>query len=247
MDFLEKILGEIKPPACLRPPPVKARSLIRAIRTCKLDLPLIAEIKFRSPSGTLREFTDPGELAVQMVEGGAIALSVLTEGKYFGGSPSFIEQVKRRVSVPILRKDFIVYESQIYESAKVGADVLLLLAGALGRKLGEFIKLTEELGMEPLVEISNERELSAALECGARSVGINNRDLHTLEVDLGRTLHLAPLVPEEVVVVSESGIGSHSEAMRMVEAGADAVLVGTRIMRAPDVREAVRELVYGEG
>lgn len=246
MDFLEKILDEIRPPVCSRPPPINGRSLISAIHSCEHGVPLIAEIKFRSPSGgLLRELTDVGELAVQMVEGGAIGLSILTERKYFGGSPSFIAQVKRKVSVPILRKDFIIYESQIYESAQLGADAILLLSGVLGERLGEFVGLTEELGMEPLVEVSNERELSMALKARAKLIGINNRDLHTLEIDLDKTLRLTPLVPEGVTVISESGISSHLDAKKMIEAGADAVLVGTRIMRAPDIRKAVRELVYG--
>jgi len=248
MNFLERIISEIRPPQHAKPSPFRARDLRKAILSTRDRIPLIAEIKFRSPSGVLREPTDPGALAEQMVSGGAIALSVLTEEKYFGGHPSFIPLVRRRTGVPVLRKDFIVYESQLYESSELKADAVLLIAAALGDKLKAFIELARDLGMTPVVEVCNKPELELAIEAGAEVLGINNRDLRTLQVDLNHTIELAPLVPENVTVISESGISSSSDAKRMLEAGADAVLVGTAIMRSPDVKKAVEEMVrIGKG
>jgi indole-3-glycerol phosphate synthase len=248
MNFLEKIISEIRPPRSAKPSPFRARNLRETILSTRDRIPLIAEIKFRSPSGVLREPTDPAILAEQMVSGGAIALSVLTEEKYFGGHPSFVTLVRRRTGVPVLRKDFIVYESQLYESSELQADAVLLIAAALKGKLKAFIELTRDLGMTPVVEVGNKHELELAVEAGADVLGINNRDLRTLQVDLNRTVELAPLVPEGVTVISESGISSPSDARRMLEAGADAVLVGTAIMRSPDVRRAVEEMVrVGKG
>jgi indole-3-glycerol phosphate synthase len=248
MNLLERVISEIRPPPAAKPSPFRARDLREAILSTRDRVPLIAEIKFRSPSGVLREPTDPGVLAEQMVSGGAIALSVLTEGKYFGGHPSFIPLVRRRVRVPVLRKDFIIYESQLYESSELQADAVLLIAAALGGKLKAFIELARDLGMMPVVEVCDKSELKRAVRDGAEVLGINNRDLRTLQVDLNRTIELAPLVPEDVTVISESGISSSYDARRMLEAGADAVLVGTAIMRSPDVKKAVEEMVkIGKG
>jgi len=247
-NFLDKILAEIEPPQKTRPPPIKGRSLRQAILSTRDRIPLIAEIKFRSPSGMLRMPDDPGKIAMQMIEGGAIAISVLTEKKYFGGDPSFIPLVKRCIQAPVLRKDFIVYETQLYESAEIEADAVLLIAGALGEKLKTFVKLTKDLGMEPVVEVCNKRELDLAMQTDTEIIGINNRDLRTLQIDLRRTEELVPSIPDDIVVISESGISTHSDAKRMIEAGADAILVGTAIMRSPDVKEAVRRMIgVGEG
>jgi indole-3-glycerol phosphate synthase len=242
-NFLDRILAEIKPPEKTRPPPVKSRDLRNAILSHQDGIPVIAEIKFQSPSGVLREPGNPGEIAVQTVEGGAIAISVLTEKRYFGGDPGFIPLVKHRVKVPVLRKDFIVYESQLYESAELGADAVLLIAAVLGKKLKTFVRLARDLGMEPVVEICSKQELDLAIETDAEILGINNRDLRTLQIDLRRTEELAPLVPEGLIVISESGINTYEDAKRMLKAGADAVLVGTAIMRSPNVKEAVQRVI----
>jgi indole-3-glycerol phosphate synthase len=242
-NFLERILAEIEPPEKIRPTHVKSRGLRNAILSHQGGVPVIAEIKFRSPSGVLREPSDPGEIATQMVEGGAIAISVLTEKRYFGGDPSFIPLVKHRVKVPILRKDFILYESQLYESAELDADAVLLIAAALGNKLKTFVRLTKDLGMEPVVEVCNKQELDLAIQTQVEILGINNRDLRTLQIDLHRTEELAPLVPEDITVISESGINTYEDAKRMLEAGADAVLVGTSIMRSPNIKEAVQRVI----
>ncbi len=227
----------------------KKYSLIGAIENAKKarKVPVIAEIKRASPSaGDIRPGADPLSLAQSMLDGGAIALSVLTEQKYFKGEPGFLRDLRKFLDVPLLRKDFIVGEYQVYESAsELGADAILLIAKVLGDSLPDLLNLTRKLGMEALVEVADEKEIELAVDAGARLIGINNRDLETLEIDMSRTARLAPLVPNYVTLVSESGIETRADVQRMLKAGADAVLVGTSIMRAKNIEQKVRELVGG--
>jgi indole-3-glycerol phosphate synthase len=219
------------------------RSLIKAIEA-EPKVPVIAEVKRASPSaGDIRPNINPIKVAEEMVKGGACALSILTEPKYFKGDLAFISDVRKKVQVPLLRKDFIVDEYQIYESAEAGADVILLIVELLGDKAKEFMRIASELGMESLVEVTDKAGLKLAVSAGANLIGINNRNLRTLELDFSQTERLAPLVPETTVLVSESGINSPADVRRMLGAGADAVLVGTSVMRAEDIREKVKSLV----
>jgi len=145
--------------------------------------------------------------------------------------------------VPVLRKDFIVDEYQLYESAELGADAVLLITGILGKNLKRFIELARELGMESLVEVDDEEQVKLASAAGAEMIGINNRDLKTMQVDITRTAQLAPLVPDGVLLVSESGIRMPNDVAFVLDAGADAVLVGTALMKSSSIEQQVRSLV----
>ncbi|MEW6592652.1 MAG: indole-3-glycerol phosphate synthase TrpC [Candidatus Hadarchaeota archaeon] len=219
------------------------RSIAAAIQSTA-GVPVIAEIKRASPSaGSLKLDADVVLAAEQMVRGGAAALSVLTEQKHFKGDPNFLTLLRETTGVPLLRKDFIVGDYQIYEAADLGADAVLLIAKVLGENLWKHMVVAEDIGLECLVEVENEDEVELAESVGASFIGINNRDLDTLEVDLGRTERLAPLISDSTTLVSESGITSPADVRKVMEAGADAVLVGTAIMRSSDIEKAVRSLV----
>ncbi|MEM3401901.1 MAG: indole-3-glycerol-phosphate synthase [Candidatus Hadarchaeales archaeon] len=248
MSFLSDILPEVEKRVELlkkNPPrvePTKRRSLRRAIEKAPA-VPVVAEIKRASPSaGEIKPEGDPLEIGSAMVRGGAIGLSVLTEPKFFRGDLSFLPLL-RKLNIPLLRKDFIIDEIQLQEAAAFGADAVLLIVKILGEKTGELLDVVRELGMEALVEVTSEREVEIAKAAGAKLVGINNRDLETLKVDLRRTEELAPLVSEKAIVVSESGIEGPEDVRRVLRAGADAVLVGTAIMKSGDIEGKVRELV----
>jgi len=235
--------AEAKPVAKMKIDRSPKRSLRNAIESAS-GVPLIAEIKRASPSaGDIKLDVDVVEAARAMVRGGAVAISVLTEPKYFKGDPSFVPRVRNAVDVPVLRKDFIVDEYQLYESAELGADAVLLITGILGKDLKRFIELARELGMESLVEVDDEQQVKLTSAAGAKIIGINNRDLKTMQVDITRTTRLAPLVPDDVTLVSESGIHMPNEAIFALDAGADAVLVGTALMKSGNIEQQVRALV----
>lgn len=205
---------------------------------------IIAEIKRASPSaGLIAGNIDPKAVAAEYEAGGAAAISVLTDKDFFAGDLSYINMVKRIVSLPVLRKDFIIDSYQIYEARAYGADAILLIAAILDKdEIRAFLNLTETLGMEALVEVHDEHELLRVLENEARIIGINNRNLKTFEVSLQTTIDLVGLIPKKKIVVSESGIKKHSDIVRLKGAGARAVLVGESLMRASDRVKAVREL-----
>lgn len=204
--------------------------------------PIISEIKPASPSeGRIRE-TDAARLAGAMERGGACAISVLTEPFYFFGSLENLQKAKKATNLPILRKDFIVDEYQLHEAKHYGADAVLLMVAVLGEGLGGFYERTGELGMEALVEVHDECELGIALDAQAELIGINNRDLRTLEVDLDTTKKLAGGIPKNKTIVSESGVKTE-EDLKFVLKYADAALIGTTLMRASDVEKAVRGFV----
>ncbi len=207
-------------------------------------LAVIAEIKRASPSrGELRADLDPAALARRYEEGGAACLSVLTEPDYFRGSPEDLAAARAAAGLPVVRKDFLVHPDQIFETRGMGADAALLIVGILSRgELETMLGLAEELGLQCLVEVHDEGELARALEAGARLIGVNNRDLRTFRVDLAVTERLAPLVPPECTVVSESGLFTAADAARVAAAGADAVLVGEALVRAADPAALVAEL-----
>ena len=206
---------------------------------------VIAEVKRSSPSkGALAAIAEPAGLAADYAAGGASVISVLTEERRFGGSLADLDAVRARVDVPVLRKDFIVDPYQLWEARAHGADLVLLIVAALDQQvLVSLLERTESLGMHALVEVHDEEELSRALDAGARIVGVNNRDLKTLEVDRGTFARLAPHVPAGCVAVAESGVRGPLDVMSFAEAGAQAVLVGEALVTSGSPQEAVREMV----
>jgi indole-3-glycerol phosphate synthase len=205
-----------------------------------VGLSVIAEVKRASPSkGHLATIADPARLAVEYAAGGASAISVLTEGRRFNGSLADLEAVRQAVATPLLRKDFVVTEYQLWEGRAAGADLALLIVAALtDAELGSFLALGERLGITCLVETHTADEVRRAIDAGAELIGVNNRNLKTLDVDLAAFEQLASLVPDTAVKVAESGILGLADAQRMADAGADAVLVGEALVTG-DPRAAV--------
>jgi indole-3-glycerol phosphate synthase len=206
---------------------------------------LIAEVKRRSPSaGALSPDVDPVAQALTYERAGASAVSVLTDQRYFGGTLDDLVAVRRAVSLPVLCKDFILTPYQVFEARSCGADLLLLIMAALRDDvLRPLQKLTIELGMTPLVEVHDQHDLARALAAESGVIGINNRDLTDFSVDLLTTEYLAPLIPDDVVVVSESGIADRSDVQRVKMAGARAILVGSTLMRSGDPAATIRALL----
>ena len=208
------------------------------------EVRVLAEIKRRSPSaGPIRPDALAGEVAEGYREGGAAALSVLTDREYFGGSLDALREVRAAVDLPLLRKDFVIDPVQIWEARAAGADAVLLIVRALEPAvLGDLQGLAEEAGLHTLIEIHDEAELRLATGVGGVVIGVNNRDLATFQTDLDLSVRLAPLVPPEVTLVAESGIRTAADVQRLGAAGVDAVLVGESLMRQPDLAAAVRAL-----
>ena len=223
------------------------RSLADAIERCP-KVPVIAEIKPKSPyAGVLKLDPDVVALAKAYETGGAVCISVLTEPKYFGGSLRNLIEVKENVGLPTLRKDFIIDEYQIHESAAYGADSMLLIVACLGDELPKFLSLARELGLEALVECHSKPEVEKAVGAGAELIGINNRDLRTHRVELKTTQELAKYVPKDRILISESGIGGPEDVRFLLDAGARAVLVGTVLMRASKPEQELAKLVRARG
>jgi indole-3-glycerol phosphate synthase len=207
-------------------------------------LGVIAEIKRRSPAkGDLRADLDPAALARRYESAGACALSVLTDEPYFLGCDEDLVAARASVSLPVLRKDFLVDPYQFYESRALGADAVLLIVRSLpGSLLNELLALAGELGLAALVEVHDETELERALGAGADLIGVNNRNLDTLEIDPETSFRLRPLIPDDTTAVSESGIGSPILAGRLAKAGYDAILVGEALVTARDPAEVLGQL-----
>jgi indole-3-glycerol phosphate synthase len=205
----------------------------------------VAEVKRASPSaGIIVENFDPVQIALAYDSAGANCISVLTDEKYFHGHLDYLALIRHRVHKPLLRKDFTLHEVQIYQAALAGADAVLLIVGALNdSELQNLIKAAEDCSIDCLVEVHDEPELKRALDAGASFIGINNRNLATFEVDLATTERLAPMVPGDVTVVSESGIRSPEDIRRVVAAGVHAALVGETLMRADDPRAVFASFV----
>ena len=206
---------------------------------------LIAEIKKASPSkGILRGDFNPVKIAITYQANGASAISVLTDERFFEGRLEYIKKIKENVSIPILRKDFIIDEYQIYESVVAGADAILLIADILStNELIGFYNLATTLGLDVLIEVHNEEEVEKALATDGGIIGINNRDLHTFKVDFGVTQKLSRLIPQNKVMVSESGIKSHEDVMFLKSLGINAVLIGEAFMEASDIASKMREIM----
>ncbi len=221
------------------------RGFRRALEKGPMPASLVAEVKRASPSkGVIREEFQPVAVAKAYERGGATCLSVLTEERFFHGGHDDLIEVKRSVSLPVLRKDFILDVWQVFETRAIGADCMLLIVAALeDSALREFHTLGKNLGLDVLVEVHSEPELDRALAADADLIGINNRDLTTFETDLSVTERLAPMVPSGKVVVSESAIWTREDVLRVAAAGARAVLVGEALMRSDDMEAATRALL----
>lgn len=206
---------------------------------------VIAEVKRASPSkGVIRADLDPVDVGVSYASAGAAAISVLTEEDYFLGSLEVLRRIGERVTVPLLRKDFLFDRYQLLEAAEAGADAILLIAAALEPALlRDLLSEARALGLDALVEVHTARELEVVVQSGSDLVGVNNRDLGTFEVDLGVSLRLAKLAPKALLLVCESGIEERETIDRMREAGFQAFLVGEHLMRSPDPGEALRSLL----
>ncbi len=209
---------------------------------------VIAEIKKASPSeGILRENFQPLRLAALLEYGGAAALSILTETRFFKGRPSYLKTVRQVTQIPILRKDFILDEYQLYESKLLEADAVLLIASLLtDEELKRFIDRAKQLKLQALVEVHTEDDLKKTVGSGAEIIGINNRNLQTLKVDVARAQRLLHHVPKQATVVIESGFKNHEELMKYRSLGISAFLVGTTLMKAPDVTHKIQELLKGK-
>jgi indole-3-glycerol phosphate synthase len=221
------------------------RSFYGALHQGPEHLAVIAEVKKASPSaGVIAADFDPVAVAKTYDRGGASAISVLTDEKFFQGSLSYLARIREVTNAPLLRKDFIVDEVQIYESAVAGADAILLIVAALEQKdLVHFLKVAANCQLDVLVEVHERAELDRALETDACIIGINNRNLKTFAVDLHTTQELAEDVPEDMILVSESGIKTPEEARRLFEWGANAILVGEGLMRSPDPAAAIHQFM----
>jgi indole-3-glycerol phosphate synthase len=208
-------------------------------------LNVLAELKPASPSrGVIRDPFDPAALAQALESAGASSLSVLTEGEFFRGSLKNLRDARKSVQLPVLRKDFIFDSWQVWEARANDADSFLLIVKVLGdEELGELLALGRELGMEALVEVHDVEELDRALAVGARIIGVNNRNLKTLKVDVATSFELIGRIPEECIAVSESGLRTHEDLVKLGDAGFDAFLIGTHLMLAPDPAVALTALL----
>jgi len=236
-------LAELQRVALEQPTPLDFASALRGER-----VQLIAEVKKASPSkGIIRPDFNPVEIAQTYASNGASAISVLTEARYFQGSLNHLKGIREALGdkrLPMLRKDFLYDPYQIYESRAYGADSLLLIVAILRpEKLQELLRLSRELGMDCLVEVHDEAELEIVLNSEALVIGINNRDLGTFDVDLTTTKRLRPLIPQDRIVVSESGIKNHGDMEKLREWHVDAVLIGESLISASNIAAKMKELL----
>lgn len=239
-------IGELKAMARDAPP---VRCLLQALGSAPQEsMPatkIIAEIKKASPSrGIIKQDMDPRDIAIQYQESGATAISVLTERSYFGGKLEHIRSVREACSIPLLRKDFILDEYQLYEGRAWGADSFLLIAAILEvEKLVELFFMGTEMGMHPLIEVHDDDDLDKALAAPCRLLGINNRDLNTFKTDIATTLDLINFIPDDRLVVSESGITSQEDIEKLRGAGVRAFLIGELFMAEKRPGDKLRELL----
>lgn len=234
LESIKRRIGGVRPP----------RDFHKAIDH-NGDVRIIAEIKKASPSkGVLRDDFDPVKIALSYREGGASALSVLTDEKFFRGSLSYLRDISIAVDIPLLRKDFIIDPYQVYEARLYGADALLLIVSALAQdELKDLLELTHSLGMSAVVEVHDEAELERALDAGSRIIGINNRDLRTFDVDLGVSARLSRKIPVGIIAIAESGIRSGADIKKLREQGLHVFLIGETFMKAPDPGIELKNLV----
>ncbi|MEO5358487.1 MAG: indole-3-glycerol phosphate synthase TrpC [Nitrospirae bacterium YQR-1] len=235
-DLIEK--------SCDRPPTRDFHAALKREKPAQA-VRVITELKRASPSeGLIRSDFDVLQIAGIYGAGGASAISVLTEEDYFMGALQYIGEAKRQVTVPVLRKDFLFDFYQLYESRSADADAVLLIAAALSRaQAGELLALASELTLHVLFEVHNLKELDMAMYHNAPIIGINNRNLETMKVDIKTTLDMVKDIPCGIIVVSESGIKTHQDVRALDEAGVDAILVGTSLMKSVDIADKLRQLV----
>jgi indole-3-glycerol phosphate synthase len=231
-------LAAVREQAAARGPVLALAAALRGARPrgTGTDVRIIAEIKRRSPSkGTFPWHGNAVRQAVAYQKGGARAISVVTDGPFFGGSNDLLRQVQAHARVPVLQKEFVIDPYQIYLARALGADAVLLIARCLpGGMLAEFQALADEVGLGTLVEVVDREELQRAVDAGSQVIGVNNRDLRTFTTDLQHTLDLLPEIPEDRVAVTESGIHTRADVERMLAAGVDAFLIGEALMVAAD-------------
>ncbi|TDC71497.1 indole-3-glycerol phosphate synthase TrpC [Streptomyces hainanensis] len=233
-------LDELKETAAKAP---QAKDGVAALKGAGVSV--ICEVKRSSPSkGALAAIADPAGLAADYESGGASVISVLTEQRRFGGSLDDLTAVRSRVDIPVLRKDFIVSSYQLWEARAHGADLVLLIVAALDQPaLVSLVERAESIGLTPLVEAHDEDEAARAVDAGARIIGVNARNLKTLEVDRGTFARVAPEIPDHIVTVAESGVRGPHDLIAYANEGADAVLVGESLVTGRDPRSAVADLV----
>lgn len=231
---LESFLDEIRK---------EKRDFKKALK--KGDISIIAEIKRHSPSkGLLRDKFDHNSIAKQYEKGGASAISILTDAKFFWGHNKNLIDVKKEVKLPLLRKEFIIDEYQIYESAYIGADAILLIARILKlKKLVKFLDLAKKLNMTCLVEVHTKEELQKVIATSAEIIGINNRNLENFQTSIEKSLNLKKSIPERFITVSESGIKKREDIVTLEEAGFDAVLIGETLIKQQDIEKKLKELL----
>jgi len=223
-------------------PPIRN---FKAAISAPRQINLIAEIKFASPSaGLIRPKTDPILIGRIYEEAGAAAISLLTDKRFFQGDLNHLPRLKRAISLPILRKDFIIDEVQVRQASIHGADAILLIARILSQaQLAELISACRELGMDPLTEVHDKDDLEKAIDSKAEIIGINNRDLDSFSVDINTTFELAPLVPDDRVVICESGLATKADILSLKDTRVQAVLVGSALMRSDGLVQKTAELV----
>jgi indole-3-glycerol phosphate synthase len=256
MSILDEIIVGVREDLARRQELVSLDELKRAAARCDpaLDpmpgyraagVSVIAEVKRSSPSkGALATITDPAALAVDYAAGGAATISVLTEERRFAGTLDDLRAVRAAVSIPVLRKDFIVTSYQLWEARAAGADLALLIAAALDdNELAGLVDRARSIGLTPLVEVHTEEEIKRSLDAGADLIGVNARNLKTLEVDRDTFARLAPLIPDDVVRIAESGVRGPHDVLEYARQGADVVLVGETLVTGKDPRTAVSDLV----
>ncbi len=255
-DILLEIAGKIEKDLQVEKRQIDISVLKQQIKTMPAVVPfarsikqpnqvsVIAELKQASPSaGVIRQETDIVGRVEGYTKGGARALSILTEKHYFHGSPDILKMAKARTHLPVLRKDFTFDLYQVAQTRVMGADVILLITALLKNKLKDFLQYAQDLGLETLVEVHDERELDQALEIGAPVIGVNNRNLSTLQVDMRTSERLLPRIPKDRTVIVESGIRQPGELKSIYGWGAHSVLMGETLMREPDAEKAVRSFV----
>jgi len=243
VEILRKSQKEIISLSNQAPRPI---SLVKALRE-EEDLSFIAEIKQASPSaGLLRQDFNCLQILKEYLHTGVSAISVVTEEEFFLGKIKYLKEVKENTKLPVLRKDFIIDETQVYQSRALGADAILLIAKILKpERLEKLYELAKSLNMDVVVEVHTLKELKEVLKLSPQIIGINNRNLSTFEVSLDTTLQLSPLIPEDIIVISESGIEDLKDVLLLKGAGVDGVLVGEALMRARDIKEKIKELKVG--
>ena len=254
MSVLDSIIEGVREDLAARRLPMgqlhEALETAPAVRDClpqliSADISVIAEVKRSSPSkGALAQITDPAGLAGQYQEAGAHVVSVLTEQRRFGGSLADLDAVRKAIDIPILRKDFMVDEYQFYEARAHGADVVLLIVAALSKyQLEDYFHLSTELGMRSLIEVHTYDELERALDISPEIIGVNSRNLKTLEVDSRAFSEIIPQIPSSIARVAESGISSRAEVVFAQECGATAILVGEALVRSGSPSVAINQLL----